>query len=77
VTVKKHKPPTAAEQRLLRLVAASVNRNGFQPSYREIADHFGWASPGYVTVLVRSLWKKGIVVPKGSRALSFNWRNYI
>jgi SOS-response transcriptional repressor LexA len=77
VQTKQRKPPTATEQRLLRLVARSVDRNGFQPSYREIAEHFGWASAGYVTVLVRSLWKKGIVSPKGSRALSFDWRTYL
>ena len=73
---KARKQPTPTEARLLRLVALSVHRNGFQPSYREIATHFGWASAGYVTVLVRSLAKKGIVVPKGSRALAFDWRNF-
>lgn len=71
------KPLTETEQRVLRIVAFSVYQRGFQPSYREIATDLGWASAGYVTQVVRSLCKKGVVSKMGSRALSFDYWNYI
>ena len=68
---------TDRERELLHLVATAVLFTGCQPSYREIARHFGWASAGYVTVLVHSLQKKGVVVRAGSRAIAFDWKNYL
>lgn len=68
---------TPPEQRLLSLVAWHVAAYGYQPSYREIAALYGWKSIGYVHVLVNRLARKGVVVPKGARALSFAWREYL
>lgn len=68
---------TSRERELLHLVARAVLFTGCQPSYREIASYFGWASAGYVTVVVHSLQKKGVVVRAGSRAIAFDWKNYL
>ena len=65
------------EMRLLTAVADCISENGYQPSYRELADAWGWASPGYVLQLAYSLEKKGLVVRRGSRALEFDWRDWI
>jgi SOS-response transcriptional repressor LexA len=70
-------PLAPPERKLLALIAWHVTANGYQPSYREIAAMYGWKSIGYVQHLVARLARKGVVVPKGARALSFAWREYL
>jgi SOS-response transcriptional repressor LexA len=65
------------EMRLLTTVADCISEHGYQPSYRELADAWGWSSPGYVLQLACSLEKKGVLKRRGSRALEFDWRDWI
>ena len=67
---------TQREREILELIARWIDANGYQPSYREIARHFGWASLGWLHVLSRSLTRKGVVVVKGARAWAFDWKHY-
>jgi SOS-response transcriptional repressor LexA len=71
-------PDLSPRQRdLLAYVARCTETNGYQPSYREIAAHFGWSSAGYCTAIVHRLDQLGIACNKGSRALSFDWKSYL
>ena len=65
------------EEKLLRHIARHVEEHGYQPSYREIADSFGWSSCGYIATLVAKMGERGIVTPKGSRAVAFRHKNYL
>ena len=70
-------PLTDQQRDVLAYIAQHINRRGFQPSYREIAEHFGWASAAYVTVLVSRMENKGWVARMGSRAIEFEWKHYL
>ena len=65
------------ELRLLTTVAEWIYTRGFQPSYRELAEAWGWASPGYVHQLACALEKKKFLKRRGSRALEFDWQAYL
>lgn len=71
--------PSERENCLLRMVAASINADGTQPSLRDIARDMGYVSVGYVHVMVRNLQKKGIVATgrHARHGLSFNWKEYL
>jgi hypothetical protein len=68
---------TGTQMRILTYIAQHIEDRGFQPSYREIASHFGWKSLGYISYTVRALKTKGIVLGSGPRAVQFAWRNYV
>ncbi len=74
----KEVPLTKNEQRLLWFVAQSIDRDGIQPSMREIADELGFKSPGYIPRMVAACKRKGVVRgTRGARAIVFNWRAYL
>jgi SOS-response transcriptional repressor LexA len=75
--MNRKRPREATQYRLLSFIAHSVQDNGYQPSYREIAKHFGWTSLGYIQEMVADLAKRGVVASKGKRALSFDWKSYL
>jgi SOS-response transcriptional repressor LexA len=62
---------------LLRMIARSVDKYGFQPSYREIASALGYESVGYVHHLIGEMQAERRVVSKGARALQFKWREFV
>jgi len=69
---------TKMQRRLLRYIATHVDRYGFQPSMREIADQFGLRSASGIMAHMRRLEAKGIVRCAGSaRSIEFDWRKYI
>lgn len=70
--------PSPNQGRMLSYIASHIQEYGYQPSYEEIADHFGWASKGYVHQCVALLERKGVVEgQRGARAIHFNWREYL
>jgi len=68
---------TNQQRRVLSCIAKSIDRYGFQPSYRDIMKRFGFASPGAVTGHLKAAEKKGACKRRGSRALEFEWREYL
>jgi SOS-response transcriptional repressor LexA len=71
-------PELSPRQRdMLEFIARSTEANGYQPSYAEIAKHFGWASRAYCSAITRRLAKLGVARNKGMRALSFDWKSYL
>jgi SOS-response transcriptional repressor LexA len=71
-------PDLSPRQReMLEFIAISTEANGYQPSYDEIAKHFGWASRAYCSAITRRLAKLGVARNRGMRALSFDWKNYL
>lgn len=72
------KPLTERQKDILRYIARHVMKMGFQPSYREIADHFGWASVGATRSHLAALERKGAIILTGeSRAVAFKWRLWV
>lgn len=65
------------EQKLLRHIAVQTRKNGYQPSYREIANAWGYKSPGYIATLVGKLEERGVVKTRGSRAVAFNHHTFL
>lgn len=67
------KPPTARQLDVLRFIASFLEANGYPPTNREVAEHFGWyhtgARPGVrggggsntVVCHVEALEAKGLV----------------
>jgi SOS-response transcriptional repressor LexA len=68
---------TELEDKLLRHIAAETRKNGYQPSYREIAKDWGYSSQGYIATLVVKLENKGVVRRKGCRAVAFNHQQFL
>ena len=70
--------PTKKQADVLRYIAKHILKMGFQPSYREISDHFGWSSPCAARHHLQAMEKKGMVVITGeSRAVLFKWRLWV
>lgn len=64
--------------RLLRVIADHIWLRGYQPSFRELADHFDYSSVGYIQFLLRDLHKRKVVrVVSKARAVEFDWRSYV
>ncbi len=65
---------------VLRCICRSIREHGWQPSMRELADHFGWASPSAAVSHLRALEKKGYIeMPSmAARAIRIkpNWQTY-
>lgn len=77
---RKHKKtPSPAEEKLLRLVARSIDETGTQPSIRDLAGELGYSVHGYVKNMITSLISKGVVTYRPGRAKSiiFKWRDYL
>jgi SOS-response transcriptional repressor LexA len=71
--------PTDREMELLRVLAHQIDKTGTQPSMRQVAKIMGYASIGFIHVMVQNLKRKGIVYqsPKHSKSVEFEWRNYL
>lgn len=69
---------TETQKNVLRYIAKHISVMGFQPSYREIADRFGWTSPNAARNHLLAMQKKGVVLIAGreSRAIQFQWRRW-
>ncbi len=52
---------TKKQSEILDHVRAFIRDNGYAPSYREIADHFGLSSPATVHQHVQTLVEKGVL----------------
>jgi SOS-response transcriptional repressor LexA len=68
---------TLKQINILRSIARSIDRNGTQPSYREICKEYGWVSPNAVKETVDALERNGVVRRMGARAIAFDWREYL
>lgn len=55
------KPLTKKQKEVLDYIAGYIDDNGYAPSYREIAEHFGFSSVATVTDHVQALKDKGAV----------------
>jgi len=54
-------PLTAKQQGVFEFICSHVRERGYPPSYEEIAEQFGFASPNAVTGHLKALEKKGYV----------------
>lgn len=53
--------PTARQQRIFEFIKGHIIKKGFPPTVREIAGHFGFASPLSAQVHIKALIKKGLL----------------
>jgi len=58
---------TARQQQVLDFLKPHMWTIGAQPSYREIAEHFGWTNPVTVLQHLKALERKGWIVRTGKR----------
>ena len=70
-------PLTDKQRKILMHIAKSIDKYGYQPSYREIMTKFGFSSPGAVTGHLKSCEKKGACKRHGCRSVEFAWREYL
>lgn len=70
---------TERQEEILRYIAAHIDINGFQPSFREMMDRFKIRSPNGITAHLRALERKGIIASnyQTSRAISFAWKEWL
>ena len=69
---------TTKQADVLRYMAQHILKLGYQPTYREIGNHFGWSSPCAAQHHLQAMEKKGVVVITGeSRAVLFKWRLWV
>ncbi len=70
---------TERQEEILRFIAMHIDINGFQPSFREMMDRFKIRSPNGITAHLRALEKKGVIACnfQTSRAISFNWKEWL
>ncbi len=54
-------PITKKQSEVLDFIRKHLEENGYAPSYREIADHFGLSSPATVHGHVQALLEKGLI----------------
>ncbi len=52
---------TSKQYECLRYISDYVRKRRVWPTYREIADHFGFRSPNSVTQNLEAIWKKGFL----------------
>ena len=65
------------EEKLLSHIAHHVIDHGYQPSYREIAEAWGYTSPGYIRTLISKLQDRGVVKSMGARAVAFDYPTFL
>ena len=70
-------PPTDRELHVLSIVARQIDKDGTQPTYREVCRLMGWKSPNAVRKVVVSLQAKGVVTVADGHGISFQWRRYL
>jgi SOS-response transcriptional repressor LexA len=66
--------PTPAQAVFFTYLFTETAAHGYQPSFRELCEHFGWATPNAVMCHVRALRHKGWIAATGrgqSRAFRF------
>jgi SOS-response transcriptional repressor LexA len=70
---------TDTQMRIVQFICSFADQHGYQPSYRQIANHFNWSSLGYIAYVIRRLKTKGLVESSGPRAVVFtgDWRAYV
>jgi len=54
-------PLTKKQTEILEYIRSYIAGNGYAPSYREIADHFGLSSPATVHQHIKTLTEKGVI----------------
>jgi repressor LexA len=54
-------PITKKQSEILEFIRKQIQDNGYAPSYREIADHFGLSSPATIHGHVQTLLEKGLI----------------
>ncbi len=59
MTPIKSRQPTARQQAVLEFIRKHIMKKGFSPTVREIAKHFGFASPLSAQLHINALIKKG------------------
>ena len=52
-------PPTRKQQAVLDYIKLFMAKQGYQPAYSDICEHFGFRSKQAVTVHVKALHRKG------------------
>lgn len=52
---------TKKQKEVLDFIKEFIDTNGFSPSYREIADHFGLSSPATIHQHIQALAEKGVI----------------
>ena len=77
--MKEQEPLSDRQEAILRFVARHIDKHGWQPSIRDIGDHFGIASPNGVASHLRAMKRKGYVSPNPTtaRAISFEWKKFL
>ena len=63
-------PLTARQTRVLEFICSEMDRQGFGPTIREIADEMGFSSPNGVMCHLRALTKKGYIERRGHKSRS-------
>jgi repressor LexA len=61
---------TAKQKAVLAFIQSFTRKHGYQPSYREIGDHFGWSVNGAV-FHIRKLEEAGAILPAQGRSRGF------
>ena len=68
-------PLTKRQLSVLEFIGNQIISTGVQPTYRDIARHFGFAAQNGVVCHVEALTRKGYIerMPGEGRALRINW----
>jgi repressor LexA len=59
---------TPRQRVVLEFIRQHIQKQGFPPTVREIADHFGIASPNGVATHLKELVRKGAIAKEPNRA---------
>ena len=73
----KPKDLTKTQDEILTYTAKSIQEYGYQPSYRDMCQAFGYASLNSVTQHLAKAEKKGYCQRVANRAVMFNWKEYL
>jgi len=67
---------TRKQKSVLEYIARHVIEHGYQPSYRDMAKHFGFFNPTGCVSHINALVRKGYLVktPNQGRCLAVNWK---
>ena len=61
---------TELQRNVLCHIIEHTRLHGYQPSYIEISEHFGWSSPYAAGSHIYGAWTKGYCTPVGNRAIA-------
>ena len=63
---------------ILSFIARRIDRDGTQPSIRELCKRFKIKSPNGIQCHLNALRKRGVVYGRGgARAVKFDWRRFV